>query len=819
MNVRSLSYGLFLPLLVALGASLLYVGCARPPKPRIDNLYRGLNENLPRFDPRLLEGRRIVVDPGHGGHFPGTHGPEGLDESAVNLGVALYLWGLLREAGADVYLTRSADRDLLSGPDSTVAADLRVRVDMVDSVRPDIVVSIHHNAQPERDPAKNVVETYFKIGDPASRDLAFAVHRHLMRNLGIEQGEVRPGNYYILREVSVPAILGEGSYLTHPPVEANLRLSEKQRLEAEAYFLGVLEFFSRGTPVIEPMAPCEGDRVVTEVPVLEYAVTDVGGLGIDPAAVEMVVNGVSVHAQLDPAGTTVCYPFPWDSPNGTYHVALSVRNVLGNSSPLHEQSIELNLPAEHAVFDTYPGSIPRDGGTIFARARLLDRRGLSVADGQRIAVAVWQRGAANAAWVPLGEGGEEEAVCVKSGIADFFIEAPGGATELRIAIECASDSTRGGSAQESERPFRFEHVIPGSPAKGPPARSIAVMSRLSRAPLEEARFVTAGGRLDAQFRSDRFVLLDTAGVGEVWVYAPGYRPAVLAERKPEAAAPSDTIWLDPWHQGKLAGRRIVVNPTGDVPGQSVRGRLGLSGAHVNLQVARYLRDYLEAAGALVQLARWSEETPLDRDVVASTNRFGADQYVEIRCRGGEEDAVPSVRTFHFPGSARGRAVATAVGEALGLAIEAEVDTPLDAVTYPLQQTSCPAIIVEPPSIGRMDEELRLSEPWYQRRQAYGIFCGILRYAGVDSAGTLRVVLVPDSSVAAPPETFSNWLVTLDDTWRLLTSPEDSSARFDCAPPGTHRLFVRRGDRALGPVEVVVQPGRIEEVRIAVPTRP
>ena len=59
-----------------------------------------------------------------------------------------------------------------------------------------------------------------------------------MRNLGISAGEVRQGNYYVLRNVDIPAILGESSYLTHPPVEEQLRLSNAQRLEAEAYFLG-----------------------------------------------------------------------------------------------------------------------------------------------------------------------------------------------------------------------------------------------------------------------------------------------------------------------------------------------------------------------------------------------------------------------------------------------------------------------------------------------------------------------------------------------------------------------------------------------------
>ncbi|MCH7548639.1 MAG: IS5 family transposase, partial [Candidatus Krumholzibacteriota bacterium] len=74
------------------------VACGGPPSTRLDRLYRGLDEALPRVDPMILDGRRILVDPGHGGFYRGTMGRDSLEESSVNLGVSLYLWGLLTEA-------------------------------------------------------------------------------------------------------------------------------------------------------------------------------------------------------------------------------------------------------------------------------------------------------------------------------------------------------------------------------------------------------------------------------------------------------------------------------------------------------------------------------------------------------------------------------------------------------------------------------------------------------------------------------------------------------------------------------------------------
>ena len=54
--------------------------------------------------------RRIVVDPGHGGHDPGAVGPSGIQEKDVVLAIGLKLRELFRdELGVDVVMTRSTD--------------------------------------------------------------------------------------------------------------------------------------------------------------------------------------------------------------------------------------------------------------------------------------------------------------------------------------------------------------------------------------------------------------------------------------------------------------------------------------------------------------------------------------------------------------------------------------------------------------------------------------------------------------------------------------------------------------------------------------
>ncbi|UCG52157.1 MAG: N-acetylmuramoyl-L-alanine amidase [Candidatus Latescibacterota bacterium] len=789
----------------------LFVGCARPPKPKIDNVYRGLTEDLPRLDPSILEGRRVVVDPGHGGHFAGTRGQEGLEESMVNLGVSLYLWGLLREAGADVYMTRSAEKDFLGDVDSTVAWDLQVRVEMVDSIQPDIVVSIHHNAQADRDPGKNAVETYYRLGDPASRDLAFAVHRHLMRNLGIEIGEVRPGNYYILRNVHVPAILGEGSYLTHPKIEEKLRLSDKQRLEAEAYFLGILEYFSRGTPRIEQIAPARTDSVLNKVPSIEYRVSDIGGLGIDPASIVLSINETPVDASFDPSKNVVRCLLPWDAPNGRYDVSLRVRNLLGNSSQIHRRVFLLDLPAHQAVFNLDPVGIPHRGGTIHVRVRLLDERGLPVADGTPVEVEKWFRMSKADDWAlqkPQPEWGVQN-LRANNGATEFPIDVPEDVEAARIIVRSSST---------------FERVLLSSSKSGLGKNAIVLLDREKRVPVLGATISTNGepvvSKSNATLHFIPGVALQNARTD---IRAPGYKPLSIGGPVP------DTVYMDPWFGGSLIGKRFVIHPEGGFEPETGRGRLGLSGAFVNLQVARYLAEYLESAGARVRLTRLTEETLSPRDIVAMTNRFRADRYIEIRHPSAPEDTGRVVTTFFFPGSTGGRDLAENVQTTLARTLGLGVYPPLERVTYPLQQTPCPAIIVQPPSLSRIEEELRLGEPWYQRHQAFGIFCGIAAHYDIDRTGTLVVAIERDSLCEhheAEPVTktrrrmddetpVSDWYITIDDTWSLLSSPT-GRAVFTSIPSDTLRVVATRGDQRVGPIRTIVGIG--EEKRLPITIR-
>ena len=731
---------------------LLAAACGGPPPTRLDRLYRGLDESLPRLDPGILEGRRILVDPGHGGHFRGTMGRDSLEESSVNLGVSLYLWGLLREAGAEVFLTRTIDRDFLSEADSSLASDLEARVSMADSLEPDIFIAIHHNAQPQRDPGTNMVETYYKAGDPASLDLAFSIHRHLMRNLGIDTGEVRQGNYYVLRENDIPSVLGESSYLTHPEVEEKVKLSDVQRLEAEAYFLGILDYFGRGIPRITA-APF--DSVQTEVPTLRWSLIDDGGNGIDPDGIDVTVAGKPVRPWYEsaPEGLNVWYSLDRDAPNGVYTATMVARNVGGNTSHVHTTRFALELPARAAAFEITPPALPPGTpGVARVRVRLLDGRGLPVSPGTPVRASI------------SGDAAGVTGATDRAGVFDFPVRH-GADGAITLAVTCAGTEF-GHRIERAARPSGGARVPP------PPMwETFVLVDGNSGAPVVEA--VLGNSTRVPEHAPD----------GRYYTYAPPGRVHARGYLPWAGSVEGDTLALTPWFGGVLHGRRFVLDPEGGRSSEVGAGRLGLSANAVNLRVARYLAAYLRDAGADVMMTRVNEEIRTPEDIARQTNLWGADRYMEIRHRAAPSDSALSVTVYHFPGSRTGRRMSGDVAPAISRRIGLPARPPTSIVTYPLQQTACPAIVIGYPSIADVEEELRLDTSRYLREQAYGAFAGILEhFASPDTAVVTVTVSGPDKE---------GWSIVLDDTWTLVTG-RSGTVQFAGIGAGLHRLAAARG---------------------------
>lgn len=176
-----------------------------------------------------LAGKRIVVDPGHGGKDPGAQF-RGLKEKDVNLEVAIELVGLLRAAGALAFLTR----------DSDVFVPLPERPRLATALNADAFVSIHCNAM-ERPNLWHGTESYYFT--PQSQMLAFVLQESLVRALQRRDNGVRQRQFAVLWRSQQPCALAELMYLDWDAENALLRTAETRRQAAAALFAALRGYF------------------------------------------------------------------------------------------------------------------------------------------------------------------------------------------------------------------------------------------------------------------------------------------------------------------------------------------------------------------------------------------------------------------------------------------------------------------------------------------------------------------------------------------------------------------------------------------------
>ncbi|MDI3316658.1 MAG: N-acetylmuramoyl-L-alanine amidase [Bacillota bacterium] len=210
----------------------------------------------------LLTGRLILLDPGHGGADPGSVGSNGVLEKDVVLGVSLALARDLRSAGATVVLTRQDDRDLSGLParhPRRYRTDLYQRATIIEALRPDLFLSIHANAYPDR--SAQGAQTFYRP-DPLgqNRRLATAIQRELVAVTGmVDRGISSDIRQLVLNRAEMPAATVEIGFLSNPEEERRLTDPEYQKKVAWGVFLGVIRFLEEA-PLPAEAPPARSQR-------------------------------------------------------------------------------------------------------------------------------------------------------------------------------------------------------------------------------------------------------------------------------------------------------------------------------------------------------------------------------------------------------------------------------------------------------------------------------------------------------------------------------------------------------------------------------
>ncbi len=175
----------------------------------------------------------IIVDPGHGGHDPGTRGTgySFVPEKNLNLTIASNLAQQLRSRGANAVMTRTGDWFV----------ELSNRPAVATSSNAELFVSIHIDAS--RNPGASGMTVYMsKSPSIGSQQAAQHIHSAL-RAAGFETRGVRRANYKVLRESTCAAVLVECGFLSNAGDARMLNQPYNQQRIAAAIAEGVANYF------------------------------------------------------------------------------------------------------------------------------------------------------------------------------------------------------------------------------------------------------------------------------------------------------------------------------------------------------------------------------------------------------------------------------------------------------------------------------------------------------------------------------------------------------------------------------------------------
>jgi N-acetylmuramoyl-L-alanine amidase len=737
------------PLICVAAVLLITIGCA-PKRPEYDALYARLVETPGVLDSSVLEGRRIVIDPGHGGCFGGVVGADSLREADANLGVALYLWGLLKEAGAEVELTRTTDRDFSDGDEENLGLDLENRTALANAFEPEVFISIHHNSILPLDREKNRIEIYYRSDDrETSAELAGDIHTHLARNLGIADTEIKPASYYVLRNSTArAAVLGEASYLSNPNVEEKLKLSTKQRLEGEAYFLGLVSYFSRGVPRIERLEPASD---TLDAPGhLSFAVRPEAGVPIDPGTAEIRVGPSVYKPHFDGTRSSLRCALDPDLPNGSYEILCRVRSLKGGTAASKPFTLLVSRPARF-ILPLQPSTAPE--GRVYLSVKALDGNGDPVANGT--IARVWS----------IEGGGAFEGPC-RNGVFGFETERTGLASEFIAELPGFTDTLRFDDFEGDEKmPLLVIDASTGEPIPSP----LAVSRDLER---------------NIRGNPRGLLFLPSEGVETAWlVSARGYRMKILP-----AGEKVGTVFLEPRYGVRLKELKIAVDPAGGGSDHQGVGKGKLRGAAVNMEIAKRIADILSGGGAAVKLTRRGEESISIEERIYKVNRFRPDLAVRIRLAEGEEDGTLACTVLHYPGSEKGMMLAGELARRLeGMPPCAGWRRGESAALF-LQQTNCPAVEICNGSIARVENERIYSHPLHPQLEAERIAAAIIAYAGEQPIEQTVRILVNGEPIEGATVSIDQALTRLTDA--------SGDARFACVLPGEHVLTIMIQGEAL-----------------------
>ena len=291
---------------------------------------------------KYLSGKKIFLDPGHGGDDRRNKSQNGeIIEADVNLRVALALRDYLKQAGVTVEMSRDLD----------MTVPLALRSELANNCGADLFISIHHNAPGKiNDNYTNYTSVYYHAREtnyeyePCNRDMARYIERDLSYVMGNPSGLgsfdgtysdyiIYPGEgFSVLRRTTIPAVLVECAFHTSRLEELRLNNEEFNQIQAWGIFRGLGKYFRSGIPQIEYLE--DSVKYASNAVKVSFVLKD--STGIDPKSIMVYFNKKEKDFSYDKVTNILSVKLNIDK-SGTYPLRIICANKNGNHSlPFHK---------------------------------------------------------------------------------------------------------------------------------------------------------------------------------------------------------------------------------------------------------------------------------------------------------------------------------------------------------------------------------------------------------------------------------------------------------------------------------------------------
>lgn len=190
------------------------------------------------FAVRAIRGEKpktltVVVDAGHGGADGGVKGKNsGVEEKTLNLIIANYLGQMLNACGFNVVYTRKNDvmHTFEGVTDNKKRADMYRRGQIVNDVKPCLVVSIHMNFYSL--PSRRGAQVFYSKQSESGKELASVLQNALNKEINAKEGgreySALCAQKYLLECSPYPSAIVECGFLSNYADEVNLQKTEYQ---------------------------------------------------------------------------------------------------------------------------------------------------------------------------------------------------------------------------------------------------------------------------------------------------------------------------------------------------------------------------------------------------------------------------------------------------------------------------------------------------------------------------------------------------------------------------------------------------------------